>query len=296
MAAVSRSNNPYIDALIHVTKLDRTNLTYYFAKNSSETLTDLPFIHAFNSVQQNDYIKALYCYSSVCNLTFNPYGYSTYQVSKPPSLTASYVDLSSAAASGMSSGPQNWFYANAGDPRPGTWDFTVFLHEIGHSLGLRHTFEPEAGVGGPMPADHAAWDYTVMCYGPDVVGGGTGDNQKLQTLGLDDIRAIQYLYGANFKFNSGNTTYTWDNNTGEAFVNGAGQGAPILPCIFSVLWDGGGKDTYDLSNFTTNLKLDLQPGHWSSFGTLLPNGTSSKAIIPGNVANAYLASFENRVG
>lgn len=33
MAAVSRSYNPYIDALIHVQKFDQTNLTYYFAKN-----------------------------------------------------------------------------------------------------------------------------------------------------------------------------------------------------------------------------------------------------------------------
>ena len=53
MVAVSRSYNPYIDALLTGSKLSTTNLTYYFAKNSSETLTDLPFIHAFNSVQQN---------------------------------------------------------------------------------------------------------------------------------------------------------------------------------------------------------------------------------------------------
>ena len=290
MAAVSRSNNPYIDALIHVKKLDQTNLTYYFAKNEDEATKDYAFLHEFTAVQKIDYVKALNCYAAVCNLTFTPYGYSTYQKSSPPGLTASYDAVGVVGASGMSNGPQNWFDMSDVDPRPGTWDFTVFLHEIGHSLGIRHSFEPGSEFGGVMPADHAAWDYTVMCYGPDVVGGGSGDNQKLQTLGLDDIRAMQYLYGANFNYNSGNTTYTWDKNTGEAFVNGVGQGAPILPCIFSVLWDGGGKDTYDLSNFTSNLKIDLQAGHWSSFGTLQPSASSPSSIIPGNVANAYLYS------
>ena len=288
MAAVSRSYNPYIDALIHVQKFDQTNLTYYFAKNYAEAASSYPFLHEFTPVQKLEFVKALDCYSSVCNLTFTPYAYSSYQQSSRPNQTVSYSDLSAAGASGMSSGAQNWYNVSSVDPAPGTWDFTVFLHEVGHSVGLRHTFEPGTEFGGVMPSDHAASDYTVMCYGPDVVGGSTGGNQKLQTLGLDDIRAVQYLYGANFNYNSGNTTYTWDKNTGEKFVNGVGQGAPILPCIFSVLWDGGGKDTYDLSNFTTNLKIDLQPGHWSSFGTLLPTATSPTSIIPGNVANAYL--------
>jgi len=63
-----------------------------------------------------------------------------------------------------------------------------------------------------------------------------------------------------------------------------------LPHIFSVLWDGDGRDTFDLSKFTTNLTIDLQPGHWSSFGTLLPEpfNLTPNVIVPGNVANAYL--------
>lgn len=28
---------------------------------------------------------------------------------------------------------------------------------------------------------------------------------------------------------------------------------------------GNGTDTYDLSNYTTNLILDLRPGEWSTF-------------------------------
>ena len=78
MAAVSRSNNPYIDALIHVSKLDQTNLTYYFAKNVDEATKDYAFLHEFTAVQKIDYVMALNCYAAVCTLTFTPYGYSTY--------------------------------------------------------------------------------------------------------------------------------------------------------------------------------------------------------------------------
>ena len=30
------------------------------------------------------------------------------------------------------------------------------------------------------------------------------------------------------------------------------------------LWDGGGNDTYDFSNYTTNLSVNLQPGAWTT--------------------------------
>ena len=288
MSSVTRSNNPYIDALIHITKKDNTNLTYYYAQNFAEANSQNPFTHAFTPLQQTEFVKALYCYSSVCNLTFTPYAYSSPQKSSPPDLTASYAFLGGTGVVGVSSGPQVWFDVSAVDPKPGTDDFQTFLHELGHSLGLRHPFEPGTEFGSVMPLDQSAQDYTVMSYGPAIVGSGTGDNQKFQTLGLDDIRSMQYLYGANFNTHSEDTVYTWNPTTGEESINGAGQGAPAAPCIFSVLWDGSGRDTYNLSNFTTNLKIDLQPGHWSSFGTLLPQPWDATVIIPGNVANPYL--------
>ena len=69
-----------------------------------------------------------------------------------------------------------------------------------------------------------------------------------------DIAAIQYMYGANYSHNSGNTTYTFSQTTGEMFVDGVGQGTPQGNRIFRTIWDGNGIDTYDLSNYTTNLR------------------------------------------
>ena len=48
-----------------------------------------------------------------------------------------------------------------------------------------------------------------------------------------DIAALQHLYGANTLFNSEDTTYSYSPNT------------PFIETI----WDGGGNDTLDFSNF-----------------------------------------------
>jgi serralysin len=33
--------------------------------------------------------------------------------------------------------------------------------------------------------------------------------------------------------------------------------------VFETIWDGGGIDTYDFSNYSTNLSISLGPGNWS---------------------------------
>ena len=113
-----------------------------------------------------------------------------------------------------------------------------------------------------------------------------------QTLMMYDIAAIQHMYGANFNYNGGNTVYKWDPNTGQEFVNGVGQATPGANRIFMTVWDGGGgHDTYDFSNYTTNLSVNLQPGGWTTTATaqLAYLGNGHYAI--GNIANALL--YEN---
>ena len=111
---------------------------------------------------------------------------------------------------------------------------------------------------------------------------------------MDDIQAIQYLYGANFTTNSGDTRYSFDPNTGQMFIDGVGQGVPLGDKIFRTIWDGGGNDTYDFSNYTTNMTIDLRPGQWSTLSTtqLADLGQSGGGDLHhaaiGNVANAML--------
>ena len=41
---------------------------------------------------------------------------------------------------------------------------------------------------------------------------------------MNDIRALQQMYGANFTTNGSDTVYTWNVLTGEFSVNGVVQG------------------------------------------------------------------------
>ena len=95
--------------------------------------------------------------------------------------------------------------------------------------------------------------------------GDTQADSFPQSLMMLDIAAIQYMYGANFDTNSGDTVYTFSPTTGEMSVDGIGQGLPSGNRIFRTIWDGNGIDTYDLSNYTTDLEIDLAPGGWSNF-------------------------------
>ena len=64
------------------------------------------------------------------------------------------------------------------------------------------------------------------------------------------------------------------------------------------VWDGGGNDTFDFSNYTTNLSVDLNPGQWTILDTsaahaqradLGNNGAGGPEYFArGNIANALL--------
>jgi serralysin len=68
------------------------------------------------------------------------------------------------------------------------------------------------------------------------------------------------------------------------------------------IWDGGGVDTYDFSNYSNGVTVNLQPGSWStaSSGQLASLGNGRYAA--GNIANAMLYNnnpaslIENAVG
>ncbi len=183
----------------------------------------------------------------------------------------------------------------------GNYTWLTVLHELGHAMGLKHPHEAVAGNPTLAPADRDSMEFSVMTYASYVGASLTGGYRNeawgyAQSLMMDDIQALQAMYGANFASHAEDTVYSFSPTTGEEFINGVGQGAPgdgiggSANRVFLTIWDGGGTDTYDFSNYTTDLNVDLSPGGWSvlSAAQLANLGADASGVhyARGNLFNA----------
>jgi serralysin len=199
-----------------------------------------------------------------------------------------------------------WFGTgyNYRSPQAGNYSWHTMLHETGHALGLKHG---QATYNfGALPANLDAMEFTVMTYRSYVGGPTSGYTNETwgyaQTYMMADIATLQYMYGADYTTNSGNTVYSWNPGSGNTLVNGAIAINPGGNRIFATIWDGGGIDTYDLSAYTTNLQIDLNAGGHSLFSTVQQANLGGSNFASGNIYNALLfqgntaSLIENAIG
>lgn len=298
VASVKPTGDLYIDGVLSGVKWGVTSLTYSFPTDPSfysytgESSTNFK---AFTTVQQTAVRDVLQNYSAVSNLTFTEvietstqHGELRYAGSDSPGTAWAYYPSTSSQGGDAWFNNSKHYYDN---PEAGNYAYLTMLHETGHALGLKHPQDVK-GSFGIEPLDHDSLEYAVMSY-RSYVGGPTtgytvGSTSYPQTLMMLDIAAVQEMYGANFSTNGGDTVYKWSVTTGEMSIDGVGQGAPAGNKIFMTIWDGGGQDTYDFSNYTTNLSVNLQPGGWSTTSTTQLAGLGSGHYAAGNIANALL--------
>ena len=156
----------------------------------------------------------------------------------------------------------------------GVGDGAILIHEILHALGIEHPGDHPTIL---FPEDKNSREYTVMAgefnNHPSVYIDGV-DYIVSSTPMVYDIAAIQYLYGANMNHNRGDTTYSFDPDT------------PFIEAI----WDAGGNDTLDFSNFSKTNTISLMDGEHSTIGFDV-NWT-----MPEHLSIAFNAIIENVIG
>ncbi len=327
VSVVNPSNNQDIDGILWGWKHDTTNITYSFPTGTAEysAYAQVNGFSSFNATQQDAVRSILANVASFCNLTFTEttapgalfrYAEATSIQYTTDSNVATYTalhNIDTAEATPPELGyngiaPEtpafaqgdSWYNPTGYDnPLKGSFQYAAgIMHETGHNLGLKHGHVTQEGHGvtfPTLPASHDSYEYSVMTYREfpgAMAGDGDGAFDHPTTFMMDDIQALQYMYGANYNYNAGDTTYRWDPNTGEYFIDGVGTGAPDSNFILMTVWDGGGNDTYDFTNYTTNLDIDLAPGGWSTLSesqraNLGDGGLGGSFYYArGNVANA----------
>jgi serralysin len=309
---VSATNNADIDGLLAGTKWSGTisysfptsASTYgsYSGGNGEPTTSGFSAAPTQMQVAINYAIALIQGYTNA-SITYNGSGSADIMVAQSPAANPTsyaYYPGNYAAGGDVWFGTQ-YDYTQA---KLGNYYFTTALHELGHALGLKHSQETGGVANVAVPTAHDDSEYTVMSYRSYVGGPLTGyTNEQYgypETYMANDILALQTLYGANYNTQSGNTVYTWSPTTGQEFINGVAQLAPgggvggSANRIYETVWDGNGVDTYDLSNYTTNLTINLNPGASSVFSSTQLAYLGNGHYAAGNVYNAYLYNGDTR--
>lgn len=312
-------------------KWEFTNLTYAFPTSAADFVDyfDIQGFEAFNPAQQTSALRALHMYAAVCGLTFTeaaPGDVGNIRFVEADMYDSGDGNGLHGPGGGLSaegtppdsdlfpeySHGDTWFTrGNYDAPKIGNYEAAAgIMHEIGHALGLKHGhgINKLTGPGANsilLPVDQDSQEYSIMTYRayvgqqPDNTGFFQNPVDYPSTLMQNDIYALQWLYGADYSYNSGNTTYKWSTSTGEMTVNGKKAasffgGQHFHKKIFMTVWDGNGNDTYDFSNFTTNQTIRLDPGAWSTpdVRKLANLGSGETAI--GSIANARVFADEFR--
>ncbi len=122
-----------------------------------------------------------------------------------------------------------------------------------------------------------------MSYWPENNTGGYFHGSYASAPLIDDIAAVQALYGANMLTRTGDDVYGFNSNTNKDWYT---ISDPRIGCIFSV-WDAGGNDTLDFSGYSQTQLINLNSGSFSNVGGWIKNVSIAKNTVIENVIGGY---------
>jgi len=164
---------------------------------------------------------------------------------------------------------------------PGGRSNFAVLHELGHALGLKHPFESSGIVTTELLTSWDTQSYTIMSYSTQIGVTGTLFSYYPTTPMILDIQAIQYVYGANNSYHTGDDTYSYSD----------------AMTYHETIWDAGGTDTIQYTGLW-NSAIDLRPGYGSDIGRNVYQQSAYGINLQSvnNVWIAYNVTIENAIG